>query len=239
MMPMSRLALATPLLLLFSVACGDGGDPNGDAGGATNAGGAASSAGTTSSGGTASNAGGSATVVTLAGSGQALGGGDQGALFPPDGAVPIIPVTMGGTGSGGSAPVIPGDGNIAKSTLGGSIQGSATFTQMGEDVIIVVDLTGGCADGNHQFRIHDGGSCDSASTEGMPWSPRGTGLGPDTGIPCTGGKGKLNYTRKGDDKTKNLTVGDHNPETDLTTHVVIVSDEKDPSSRASCGNFFF
>jgi hypothetical protein len=106
-------------------------------------------------------------------------------------------------------------------------------------VIIVVDLTGGCADGNHQFRIHDGGSCDSASTEGMPWSPRGTGLGPDTGIPCTGGKGKLNYTRKGDDKTKNLTVGDHNPETDLTTHVVIVSDEKDPSSRASCGNFFF
>ena len=65
------------------------------------------------------------------------------------------------------------------------------------------------------------------------------GLGPDTGIACTGGKGKLNYTRKGDDKTKNLTVGDHNPETDVTTHVVIVSDEKDPSSRASCGNFFF
>jgi hypothetical protein len=227
------------LLLLFSVGCGDGGDPNGDGGGATNAGGAAATAGSTSSGGTASSTGGSGTVVTLAGSGQALGGGDQGALFPPDGAVPIMPPDAGGTGSGGSAPVIPGDGNIAKSTLGGSIQGTATFTQMGEDVIIAVNLTGGCADGNHQFRIHDGDSCDNASTEGMPWSPRGTGLGPDTGIACTGGKGKLDYTRKGDDKTRNLTVSDHNPETDLTTHVVIVSDEKDPNSRASCGNFFF
>jgi hypothetical protein len=46
------------------------------------------------------------------------------------------------------------------------------------------------------------------------------------------------YTRSGADKTKNWTVGDHVQETDLTAHVVIISDEKDPNSRAACGNFF-
>ena len=112
----------------------------------------------------------------------------------------------------------------------------ATIASMAS-VFVVVDLTSGCADGNHRFTIHDGGSCDSDATDGKPWSPRGTELGND--IKCSGGKGKLEYTRKGDDKTKNLTVGDHNTETDLTAHVVIVSDEKDLSSRASCGNFFF
>jgi len=239
---MSRLLFAAPapFLVLFAVACGDAGEATGSGGAASTGGSAVATAGSTSSvGGSASTAGSAPVVVTLAGSGQAIGGGDQGSLFPPDGSVPIMPPDTAGTGSGGGGPVIPGDGKIAKSTLGGSIQGSATFTQMGEDVRIVVDLTGGCANGNHMFRIHDGGSCDNASTEGNPWTPRGTGIGPDTGIVCSGNKGKLDYTRKGDDKTKNLTVGDHNPDTDVTTHVVIVSDEKDPNSRASCGNFFF
>lgn len=241
---MSRLLFAAPapFLVLFAVACGDAGEATGSGGAASTGGGAVATAGSGASvGGTGSTAAGSPPVmVTLAGSGQALGGGDQGTLFGPDGAVPIMPAETAGTGSGGgSGPVIPGDGKVAKSTLGGSIQGSATFTQTGEDVRIVVELTGGCATGNHMFRIYDGGSCDNASTEGNPWSPRGTGLGPDTGIACSGNKGKLDYTRKGDDKTKNITVGDHNPDTDVTTHVVIVSDEKDPNSRASCGNFFF
>jgi hypothetical protein len=237
---MTRLLFAAPAVFaVFAVACGDAGEATGSGGAAGSGGSAVAAAGSTSSvGGSGSTAGSPPVMVTLAGSGQAIGGGDQGSLFPPDGSVPIMADTAG-TSSGGTAPVIPGDGKVAKSTLGGSIQGSATFTQTGEDVRIVVDLTGGCADGNHMFRIHDGGSCDSASTEGNPWSPRGTGIGPDTGIACTGGKGKLDYTRKGDDKTKNITVGDHNPDTDVTTHVVIVSDEKDPNSRASCGNFFF
>ena len=46
------------------------------------------------------------------------------------------------------------------------------------------------------------------------------------------------FKSPGADKTKNWTVGDHVQETDLTVHVIIISDEKDPNSRASCGNFF-
>ncbi len=238
-MHLNRLLFSVPLLTLLGVACGDAGDATGTGGTGNGAGSGAATAGTsTTSGGTGSG-GGASSVATLAGSGQALGGGDQGALFPPDGSVPIMPAETGGTGTGGSGPSVPGDGNIAKSTLEGSINGSAIFTQMGEDVLLVVDLTSGCADGNHRFAIHDGGSCDNDVTDGDPWAPRGTGLGPDTGIACSGGKGKLEYTRKGDDKTKNLTVGDHNTDTDLTAHVVVISDEKDLNSRASCGNFFF
>jgi hypothetical protein len=174
--------------------------------------------------------------VPLAGSGQAVGGGDQGMFFNPDMAVDIMPPAMAGSGGSGGAG-IPGDGNTFTSTIKGSISGTAVFTQKLEDVELVVNLNN-CPDGNHQFRIHDGYSCDNATTEGMPWGARGTGIGPDSGIACSGGKGMLMYTRSGADKTKNWTVGDHVQETDLTAHVVIVSDEKDPNSRAACGNFF-
>lgn len=230
-----RLSLAAPLLLL-GIGCSDAGtDPDAAAGTPSTAG----AGSTTSAGGTGSTSstGGNPMNVPLAGSGQALGGGDQGTFFGPDMTVEIMPpmMTGGSGGSGGSGP--PGDGNTFTSTIKGSISGSAVFTQKGEDVDLVVNLTN-CADGNHQFRIHDGYSCDNANTEGMPWGARGTGIGPASGIACSGGKGMLMYTRSGADKSKNWTVGDHVQETDLTAHVVIVSDEKDPNSRAACGNFF-
>jgi hypothetical protein len=237
MTSMNRLPYAL-LLTLFGVGC-SGGDGGGDAAGGTTsstAGSTTTTTGGTPTTGTGGNAGQYMTMVTLAGSGQAVGGGDQGMLFGPDGVVPIMPVEMGGSGGSGGMG-IPGDGNMFTSMIRGSINGTAVFTQKGEDVTLVVNLMSGCADGNHQFRIHDGYSCDSASTEGVPWS-RGTGIGPANGIACSGGKGTLMYTRSGADKTKNWTVGDHVQETDLTAHVVIVSDEKDPNSRASCGNFF-
>lgn len=227
------------LLLLGGVACSDVADnPAGSAGSSSaTAGSGTGMAGSGTAAGGSGNSAGSLTNVPLAGSGQAVGGGDQGGIFPPDQSVPIMPVEMGGSGGSGGGKAIPGDGNMFTSMIKGSINGTATFTQKGEDVNLVVSLNSGCADGNHQFRIHDGYSCDNASTEGVPWS-RGTGIGPAEGIKCSGGKGMLTYTRSGADKSKNWTVGDHVQETDLTAHVVIVSDEKDPNSRASCGNFF-
>jgi hypothetical protein len=231
-----RICLAAPILLL-GLGCSDAGVEDQSQGGGGNNNAAAGTAPMTS-GGTGSTTGGNPMNVPLAGSGQALGGGDQGSFFGPDMSVEVMPpVVMGGSGgSGGSGP--PGDGNTFTSTIKkGNVVGTATFTQTGEDVELVVDLTD-CPDGNHQFRLHDGYSCDNESTEGKPWGLRGTGIGPDSGIACSGGKGKLTYTRSGADKTKNWTVGDHVQETDLTAHVVIVSDEKDPNSRWACGNFF-
>jgi hypothetical protein len=233
-MTINRIPLATPLLLLLAVACSDGAAGDGDTGGTGNTAGAGSASGGTP--GVAS--GGNPMNVPLAGSGQAVGGGDQGTFFNPDMSVDIMPPAAAGTGSGGTGGTgILGDGNTFTSTIKGSIGGTAKFTQKLEDVELIVSLTN-CPDGNHQFRIHDGYSCDNATTEGVPWGARGTGIGPDSGIACSGGKGMLMYTRSGADKTKNWTVGDHVQETDLTAHVVIVSDEKDPNSRAACGNFF-
>lgn len=229
---MTRLQPLAAAFLLVSGLVGCGAEaPADDA--ASAGGGAAPTAGAASGG---SSTGGSVNNVPLAGSGQALGGGDQGMLFGPGGSVKLTPPEMGGGGGGG--PVIPGDGNTVTSMIRGGIDGTATFTQKGEDVTVVVELTGKCGDGNHQFRIYDGYSCDAPSTEGEPWVPRGVGIGPDSGIACSNGKGSLTYTRSGTDKTKNWTVADHVQETDLTAHVVIVSDEKDPNSRAACGNFF-
>lgn len=232
----SLLSLMTGIALLTSIACSGGAEGDVAGGGASVTGGAATTGGTaTASGGSAS--GGNIGNVPQAGNGQATGGGDQGKLFGPGMAVPLMPEDTGGTGAGGGSS-IPGDGHVVTSMIRGSINGTATFTQTGEDVTVVVSLTSGCADGNHQFRIHDGYSCDNAMTEGVPWIPRGVGIGPDEGIACKNGKGTLTYTRTGADKTKNWTVADQNAESDLTTHVVIVSDEKSKDSRASCGNFF-
>ncbi len=228
-------SLFAPLLLVVGVGCSGASsqdDTGGGSGSATTAG-----SGNPGTGGASSSTGGVPMNVPLAGSGQAIGGGDQGTFFNADMSVQVMPPEMGGSSSGGTSGSIPGDGNSYTSTIKGSINGTAVFTQKGEDVELTVNL-GNCPDGNHQFRIHDGYSCDNAATEGVPWAARGTGIGPDSGIACSNNKGTLTYTRSGADKTKNWTVGDHVVETDLTAHVVIVSDEKDPNSRASCGNFF-
>ena len=73
----------------------------------------------------------------------------------------------------------------------------------------------------------------AAITEGVPWGERGTGFGP---LMCSGNSGMLTYTRSGADKTKNWTVADHVQETDVTAHVLIISDGADV--RAGCANFF-
>ena len=111
---LNRFLLCVPLLAFGSVACGDAGDALGTGGTGNDAGSGAVTAGAASTtGGTGNTAGTGVAPIPLAGSGQALGGGDQGMLFTNDGAVPIMPPDTAGTGSGGSAPSIPGDGNGA------------------------------------------------------------------------------------------------------------------------------
>lgn len=224
-----RRASLAPLLL-SALACGGGGG-----GGEPDEGAAGTTSSTGGGGNPTTGGGGSGSSVPLAGSGQALGGGDQGTGFGPGDVVMIQPPEMGGSsagGSGGGGPVIPGDGHEMTATMRRGMGGTAIFTQTGEDVTVVFNLTG-CADGNHAIAIHDGYACDSATTEGVPWGARGTGI-PD--IMCSGNQGTLTYTRTGADKTKNWTVADHVMETDLTAHVIIIASGADP--RAVCANFF-
>ena len=42
----------------------------------------------------------------------------------------------------------------------------------------------------------------------------------------------------GSDPNTNWTVADHNLDTDVTGHVVIVTPAGDPGDRIACGNFF-
>ena len=104
---------------------------------------------------------------------------------------------------------------------------AVTFT------VRITDEDDDSASDSHTITINDGYACDAAITEGVPWGERGTGFGPLT---CSGGNGTLMYTRSGADKTKNWTVADHVQETDVTAHVLIISDGADV--RAGCANFF-
>ena len=219
--------------LLLLVACGGGGSPaaNGPAAGPTTGGGSPTTTGPTTTTGPFTGA-----------------GGDNGGLFPKDAAVPVDPGAGGSKDAGGTPEAAPsdagnkppGDGNVAISHITGSLTGTAEFTQRGVDVTVVVSLTN-CATGAHPIRIHGGFSCDNAGTMGIVWDgKRGDGIGgPASTITCDANKnGSLTYTRLGNDPTQNWTVADHNLATDVTSHVVIVSDVAVPTTRIACGNFF-
>lgn len=218
---------------VLGVACGA---PTEEAG--LGSGGSASAAAGASTSGTGGGSSAAGAPVALAGSGQALGGGDQGASFGAGEQVPIMPPDpVGGSGGGGGGGGIPGDGNVFTSKLGGGdMNGTAKFTQRGEDVDLELEMTR-CPDGKHRVSIHAGFSCDNSSTKGPVWERSGE-IGGADGVVCSGGKGSLKYTRSGADKSKNWTVGDHVVETDLTAHVVIIGKVDDPGSLDCCGNFF-
>lgn len=225
------------LALLWGTACGEPADAVGTGGAGregTVAGSSAVSGGSPNAGGASASGG---VPVTIAGSGQALGGGDQGSFFPQQDQVPIMPpdAVGGGGGSGGAG--IPGDGNVFVSKLGGGdMNGTAKFTQRGEDVDLELDMTR-CPDGQHRVTIRAGFSCDNPDTKGPVWERSGD-IGGADGVVCSGGKGTLRYTRSGADKSRNWTVGDHVVATDLTAHVVIIGKADDPNSLDCCGNFF-
>src|SRR6185436_11919505 len=122
---------------------------------------------------------------------------------------------------------------------GGSIKGSAVFTQHGSDVIVKVDLTS-CAEGSHPIQIFGGYSCDSIQSQGSVWNPpRGENFGSEAGtIQCGADKkGSLSFTRPGGDPTASWTVGDGNAVTDVTRELIMVFSADDPTQRHACGDF--
>ena len=155
------------------------------------------------------------------------------------------------TRAGGTSHPIPdsdaSDGDVgnhaAKANIkafgGGTIKGSAVFTQHGQDVTVQVDLTA-CGEGAHLIQIFSGYSCDSVASQGSVWNPpRGENFGSDSGTISCGAdkKGSMTFTRQGGDPKASWTVGDRNPVTDVTRELIVVFAVDDPSQRHGCGDF--
>ncbi len=168
---------------------------------------------------------------TSRGSGGAGGGFDDGHLFTDAGLVTFSGGATGTDAVSGSmdagSDVPPGSGHMATCSIP-AVGLTAVFTQTGIDVTVVITATK-CPAGNHVIQIHDGFSCDSASTQGGVWGgKRGDGLG---SISCSSAQqGTLTYTRTGTDPTLNWTVGDHSTKTDVTLHPMMLE--------TNCGTFF-
>lgn len=189
--------------------------------------------GTTGSGGT----GGSGTPRGTGGSGtpRGTGGGagnyDDGHLFTDAGLVTFSGGATGTdaavSGSMDAASVPPGSGHTATCSIP-AVGLTAVFTQTGIDVTVVITATK-CPAGSHVIQIHDGFSCDSASTQGGVWGgKRGDGIG---SITCNASQqGTLTHTRPGTDANTNWTVGDHSTKTDVTLHPMMLE--------SNCGTFF-
>jgi hypothetical protein len=234
-----RATLPSCITVLFALACSQEGAPPPPAAGA---GSSTGGSGQTTGGSTSTTTGGTGSTPSYSGAPPvyaSYGGSDSGGLFGPN-AVPFDPNAIGGSGgsgggsggSGGSGP--PGDGNVAICTFRTGISGTVTFTQTGTDVEAVVDITGNCPDGDNVITIHDGYSCDNADTEGVPWGARGE-MGT---VSCSGGKATATFNRSGSDSNTNWTVADHNLDSDISGHVLIVTPAGDSANRVACGNFF-
>ena len=118
----------------------------------------------------------------------------EGPTVVSTGSEPKVPATASTIGGGTSyappdagAP-IKGDTSATSNIRafgGGTIKGTAVFTQHGGDVTVHIDLTG-CGEGSHLVQIFTGYSCDSVESQGTVWNPpRGENLGSDEGtIQC-------------------------------------------------------
>jgi Cu/Zn superoxide dismutase len=216
--------------------CGDdtssnpspGASTGGGAGATTSGGGAGGgAAGTTSNGGNGGSgqggSGGAAGSAGSAGSGGGGAGGSSGAGGSQDAGTD--------SGSGGSkADAAAGDGEAGTSAkasanitplTGGTITGTATFTQSGANVTITVTLAN-CPQGVHPMHIHAGTGCADAD-QGVHWDPpRGENIGSGTGeITCMAdGTAMLTYTRLGTDP-KPWTIGAPTA-SDVIGHPIIV-----------------
>ncbi|MEO5770343.1 MAG: hypothetical protein ABIS92_18450 [Polyangia bacterium] len=202
------------------VVVGTGGTVAPGSGGGLGSGGSASGTG----GGVAATGG---VAVAATGGRGGAGGFDDGRLFADAGVAP--PATGGSiASSGGATGVDAGPVNRTATCAIPSVGLTAVFTQTGADVTVVVTATN-CASGSHVLTIRGGFSCDSASTQGGIWgNTRGTGLGTFT---CNASKqGTLTYTRSGKDPALAWTVGDHNTNTDVTLHPMMLD--------SNCGTFF-
>lgn len=191
----------------------------------------------TSAPGGGNEGGGTTTLSGGGGSGDGGSPGEGGGGAPSEGG--------GGSGTGGEGGGGPEGMSASASVSGDGIDGTVTFTMVGDQVTFTIEITGVTPTGYHAVHIHDNPDCSGdLSAAGGHWNPNGAAshgvfdqgghLGDIGNIPVANdGTGTLTVTTNlwsvgaaGTDVMKNV-VG----------HSIIVHamDNADPGMRMACG----
>ncbi len=202
---------------------GGGAAPTGEAGAGGSAGAADPPA--TAGGGGASGAPDTGGAAAMGGtSGTASGGADVGGAGNE----------VGGAGNGGAdsgpqavAVVTP---TTAAPAGWENFEATATWTQVGDETTLVVELTG-CPDGLHISHLHANHACGAdGEAAGGHWIPNGEVL---EDIECSAGVGTYSHT----ENAEVWSVGDGG-DTDVTRYSYIIhalSSAENAGAKASCG----
>jgi Cu/Zn superoxide dismutase len=201
-------------LVALAASCSDEPTSNPGSGGSGGAasGGSAGKGGATSGGATSGGASSGGATSGGASSGGATSGGSAGAA--QGGAAQGGSGGAPGGGTGGAAPDAVAVANIM-ATDGNEISGTATFTQIGTTVMLLVSVTN-CPEGVHDMHIHLNKACGpDGGDAGSHWVPDGEIV---NDITCMAdGTGTLSQTVS--DGT--WTIGD-GTDSDITTHSFMV-----------------
>ncbi len=111
-----------------------------------------------------------------------------------------------------------------------NFSGTATWTQLGEEVTVVVEVAG-CPDGPHISHIHANPECGAdGEAAGLHWVPNGEVFSDMT---CSDGVASMTHT----ESTEVWTIGG-DPSTDVTLHaymIHVLDDAQGGGVRAACG----
>jgi hypothetical protein len=206
--------------------------------------------GATTGGGTTSGLGGSTAVGNVTGDGSTAAGGST-----SGGTTGGLDGTTGGTMGGATGNTSAGGANGAGGSMGGTTGGdvpvavatiapttaapagwegfsaTATFTQEGNMVTLVIEATG-CPDGLHIAHLHANLECGpDGETAGAHWIPNGEVL---EDMLCESETGSYTHS----ESTDVWSIGG-DAETDITQHAYMVhalSDAEGAGAKAACGS---
>jgi Cu/Zn superoxide dismutase len=170
---------------------------------------------------------------------QGAGGAGVGGAAPGVGGSDAAGGTSGaagGVGAGGAGEMPDAVASASLTTTGvdpghADISGSATFTQVGDEVTVVLELEG-CPMGPHISHIHVNGDCgDEGNAAGAHWLPNGELLGD---YACDA-EGIATYMLTVDGGR--WTIGSGDPDTDVVgrSFMVHLGSSVSPGDRVACG----
>jgi Cu/Zn superoxide dismutase len=164
--------------------------------------------------------------MAMGGAGGARDGGGAGAGGAQDAARDGATAGDGAAGTRTAVAKLMSTGQAGLAML----SGTATFTQMGTQVKLVIELEN-CPMGNRATHLHDMPNCgNGGNAAGNHWTPNGEGIGE---VKCDAtSKGRLEFMRG----TNMWTIGGA-AATDITRHALIVhrGSEASPGDRIACG----